>query len=68
MKMNSIAGACALLLGTCAMATSGSASALVATALFEFISIPLMERHLLSRRGYVDYQRRTSRLVPWFRR
>lgn len=40
----------------------------VVTALFEFISIPLMERHLLSRRGYVDYQRRTSRLVPWFRR
>ncbi len=41
---------------------------LAVTALFFFVSIPMMERHLLARRpGYAAYQRRTSRLIPWFR-
>ncbi len=44
------------------------AGPLVVTGLFQSVSIPLMERHLLSRPGYADYRRRTSRLVPWFRR
>jgi steroid 5-alpha reductase family enzyme len=40
---------------------------LVITALFLFISIPMMERHLLARRpAYAEYQRRVSRLLPWF--
>jgi steroid 5-alpha reductase family enzyme len=40
----------------------------VVTALFLLVSIPMMERHLSRRPGYEEYQRRTSRLVPWFRR
>jgi steroid 5-alpha reductase family enzyme len=42
--------------------------ALVVTALFLSVSIPMMERHLLAHPGYAAYQRSTSRLVPWFRR
>ncbi len=41
---------------------------LVVTALFQLISIPIMERHLRSRPGYAAYQQQTPRLVPWFRR
>ncbi len=38
-------------------------------ALFLFVSIPLMEKHLLQRRsGYAEYQRRVSAFVPWWRK
>ena len=37
------------------------------TLLFFFVSVPLMERHLVGRRpSYADYARSTSMLVPWF--
>ncbi|HEY7126616.1 MAG TPA: DUF1295 domain-containing protein [Ktedonobacterales bacterium] len=36
-------------------------------ALFLFLSIPLMEKHLLAKRpGYVEYQQQVSAFVPWF--
>jgi steroid 5-alpha reductase family enzyme len=38
-------------------------------ALFLFISIPLMEKHLLEKRPeYVAYQKQVSAFVPWFRK
>ncbi len=38
-------------------------------ALFLFVSIPLMEKHLLpGRPGYAAYQQRVSAFVPWVRR
>ena len=37
------------------------------TLLFFFVSVPLMERHLVvSRPSYADYAKSTSMLVPWF--
>jgi steroid 5-alpha reductase family enzyme len=40
--------------------------ALAITAMFRFISLPMMEERSLERRpGYADYQRRTSLVVPW---
>jgi steroid 5-alpha reductase family enzyme len=45
------------------------AGPLAITALFLFISIPMMERHLVrSRPAYLDVQRRVSRLIPWLPR
>ncbi|MHA1776924.1 MAG: DUF1295 domain-containing protein [Promethearchaeota archaeon] len=39
------------------------------TLLFLFISIPMMEKHNLARRDdYWEYQRKTSKIVPWFPR
>jgi len=39
------------------------------TLLFVFISIPLMEKHILeSKPSYVQYQQTVSVLVPWFRK
>jgi steroid 5-alpha reductase family enzyme len=39
------------------------------TAMFVFVSIPLMESRSLARRpDYADHQRRVSMIVPWFRR
>ncbi len=38
------------------------------TMLFVFISIPMMEKHILeSRPGYKQYRARVSMLIPWFR-
>lgn len=40
----------------------------VMSLLFMFISIPLMERHILETRpGYINYQKRVSMIIPWFR-
>jgi steroid 5-alpha reductase family enzyme len=40
---------------------------LVMTALFVFISIPMIERRMLARKpGYTGYRNRTSSLIPWF--
>jgi len=40
----------------------------VMSLLFMFISIPLMERHILETRpGYIAYQRQVSMIIPWFR-
>ncbi len=37
--------------------------------LFLFVSIPMMEKHLLARRpGYAAYQQRVSAFIPWFRK
>jgi steroid 5-alpha reductase family enzyme len=39
------------------------------TALFLFISIPLMEKHVLqSKKDYITYQKQVSIFIPWFRR
>jgi steroid 5-alpha reductase family enzyme len=39
---------------------------LAMVGLFNFASIPLMERHLMSRRaGYPEHIQRTSKLLPW---
>jgi steroid 5-alpha reductase family enzyme len=39
---------------------------LAMVGLFNFASIPLMERHLLGRRaGYPEHMKRTSKLLPW---
>lgn len=41
----------------------------VMTVLFMFISIPMMERHIISSRpGYSDYRQKVSRLIPWIRK
>ncbi|MEZ4300256.1 MAG: DUF1295 domain-containing protein [Polyangiaceae bacterium] len=46
-----------------------AAGALAITALFAFISIPMMDRRSAARRPeYAEYMRRVSRLVPWFPR
>jgi steroid 5-alpha reductase family enzyme len=43
------------------------AGPVVMILLFSFISIPMMEKHILkSRPNYVDYQKRTSPLIIWF--
>jgi steroid 5-alpha reductase family enzyme len=43
--------------------------AAVITLLFNFISIPLIEKRMLARRSdYADVQARVSRLLPWFPR
>lgn len=40
---------------------------LVMTALFLFVSIPMMEkRHLERRPGYEDHRKKVSVLIPWF--
>jgi steroid 5-alpha reductase family enzyme len=45
------------------------AGAVAISALFQGISIPLMERHLLARHpSYREYQRHVSRFFPWFPR
>lgn len=36
--------------------------------LFQFISIPMMEKRQLRKAGYSDYQKKVSRLAPWFRK
>ncbi|MCJ7701352.1 MAG: DUF1295 domain-containing protein [Anaerolineales bacterium] len=42
---------------------------LAITALFVFVSIPLIEKRMLARRpGYRNYQQSTSILIPWFRK
>ncbi|HOI46736.1 MAG TPA: DUF1295 domain-containing protein [Bacilli bacterium] len=42
---------------------------IVVTLLFLFISIPLMEKHVLkSTPSYVTYQNQVSALIPWFRK
>lgn len=39
------------------------------TALFLFVSIPLIDARMLKRRpGYAEHRRRVSRIVPWFPR
>ncbi len=39
------------------------------TLLFVFISIPMMEKHVLaSRPSYIHYQKKVSMLKPWFRK
>lgn len=41
--------------------------ALGMTLLFNLVSVPLIERRMLARRGdYADVQARISRIVPWF--
>ena len=43
------------------------AGAVAITVLFNFISIPMIEKRMLARRpGYAEIQARISRLVPWF--
>lgn len=37
-------------------------------ALFEFISVPMMENKLAKRPGYAEYRRSVSRILPFFRR
>jgi steroid 5-alpha reductase family enzyme len=45
------------------------AGAAAITAMFVFVSIPLMERRSVARRpAYVEHQRAVSMLVPWFSR
>lgn len=40
---------------------------LVITALFLFVSIPIMEkRHLERRPGYEEHKKKVSVLIPWF--
>ncbi|HXX59397.1 MAG TPA: DUF1295 domain-containing protein, partial [Dehalococcoidales bacterium] len=42
---------------------------LAITALFVFVSIPMMEKHSLARRpGYGEHRRRTPALLPWFKK
>lgn len=39
------------------------------TILFVFISIPMMEKYILtSKPSYIDYQKKVSMLKPWFRK
>lgn len=39
------------------------------TLLFVFISIPMMEKHMIEKRaGYTSYQKEVWPLVPWFRK
>jgi len=39
------------------------------TLLFVFISVPMMEKHIVSKcEDYVQYQSQVSALVPWFRK
>ena len=46
-----------------------AAGALFITLLFVFISIPMMEKHVLKKYpDYEDYQKRVSMVVPWFTR
>jgi steroid 5-alpha reductase family enzyme len=41
---------------------------IVMTLLFLFISIPMMEKHILtSRSSYSNYQKQVSMFIPWFR-
>lgn len=43
--------------------------AVAMTLLFVFISIPMMEKHVVQKRpSYAEYQSQVSMLVPWFRR
>lgn len=43
--------------------------ALAITAMFRFISLPMMEERSLARRpGYAEHQRKTSLVIPWPRR
>ncbi len=45
------------------------AAPLLITLLFIFISIPMMERHILaSRPSYVEYRQAVPPLLPWFRK
>ena len=45
------------------------AGALAITALFVFVSIPMMEKHLAqSRPDYAEYQKRVPMLLPLFRK
>ena len=40
----------------------------VVTILFIFISIPMMEKHILSSRpSYIDYQQKVAMFIPWLR-
>jgi steroid 5-alpha reductase family enzyme len=42
------------------------AGALAITAMFRFVSLPMMEERSLERRpGYAEHQKRTSLVVPW---
>jgi len=42
------------------------AGAIVMTIMFLFISIPLMEKHMLEKRpSYIDYQKKVPALIPW---
>ncbi|MEX1378316.1 MAG: DUF1295 domain-containing protein [Eubacteriales bacterium] len=46
-----------------------AAGALLITLLFVFISIPMMEKHVLKKYPeYESYQKRVSMVVPWFNR
>lgn len=41
---------------------------ILVTLLFLFVSIPMMENYILSKKpGYSKYKRQVSKLVPWFR-
>jgi steroid 5-alpha reductase family enzyme len=45
------------------------AGPLTVTALFMFVSLPMMDRHMLKKRkSYADRMNRISALIPWFRR
>jgi steroid 5-alpha reductase family enzyme len=40
---------------------------LVMTALFTFISVPMIDRRLRAKKpGYIDPMRRTPAVIPWF--